>query len=133
MSNTCFLEITFPKADLPKFNKILKKEIYNNVFWDDEIGDDNHIHAIIYEANYGWYNEIHALAAAGLTFTVSTGPGGDYGPCIYACYQGDLVECSADWDGNPVIIVGPKGIDESELNEAIKYHQIKKKIEEELR
>ncbi|MBW1930271.1 MAG: hypothetical protein JRJ13_14105 [Deltaproteobacteria bacterium] len=109
MSDTCYLHITFPRKDLPKFNEVLKDELYDGVFWDEEMGDEHQVDAIIYEANYGWYDQVQALARAGLTFSVSHGAGAEYGPCVYACYKGELVMCSADWDGNPVIAIPRSG------------------------
>jgi len=119
----------FPRTDLPKFNKVLKDELWDGVFWDEENGDDGQVNAIIYEANYGWYVEIQALAKAGLTFTVSHGAGGTYGPCVYACYKGDLVSCSADWDGNPVAPVGKDGVDEKALEACMKYQRLVEMME----
>jgi len=106
--------------------------MWKGQFWDEEEGDDGEVNATIYEANYGWYEEIHALAEAGLTFTVSHGAGGEYGPCVYACYQGDLVECSADWDGNPVAPVGKDGVDKKALEACMKYHRLVEKMEAEI-
>ena len=125
MSDRCWLSIEFRKEALPKFNEILE---YENEFWDEAEMDEETIQATIYEANYGWYNEIQALAKAGLTFTVSHGAGGEYGPCVYACHKGDLVECSADWDENPVVAVTEGGVNERHLEECMKYHRILKKI-----
>ena len=109
MSDTCYLHITFPRKDLPKFNEVLKDELYDGVFWDEDIGDEYQVDAIIYEANYGWYDQIQALARAGLTFSAYHAAGSEYGPCVYACYKGELVMCSADWDGNPVVPIPPSG------------------------
>jgi len=64
MSDTCYLQISFPRKDLPKFNEVLKDELYDGVFWDDDVGNEYQVDAIIYEANYGWYKEIEALAKA---------------------------------------------------------------------
>jgi len=124
MSDTCWFNISFPRADLPKFNKVLEDQMWRGQFRDEDNGDDGEVNAIIYEANYGWYEEIQRLAKAGLTFTVSHGAGGEYGPCVYACYQGDLVACSADWVGNPIVPVGKDGVDEKALEACMKFHQI---------
>jgi len=105
--------------------------MWKGQFWDEEEGDDGEINATIYEANYGWYEEIHALAEAGLTFTVSHGAGGEYGPCVYACYEGDLVGCSADWEGTPVVPVGKNGMNQRHLKNAGKYYRIVEEIEQE--
>ena len=126
MSDTCWLNIEFRKEDLPKFNEVLE---YENEFWDEAQLDEEEIRATVYEANYGWYNEIQDLAKAGLTFTVSHGAGGEYGPCVYACYKGDLAGCSADWGGTPVVPVAKEGVDEGYLEECMRYYRILKRVE----
>lgn len=131
MGDRCWLNITFPRVDLPKFNEVLADRMWKGQFWDEEDGDDSKVNAIIYEANYGWYDEVQALAEAGLTFTVSHGAGGEYGPCVYACYEGDLVGCSADWEGNPVAPVYKDGVDRKALEACMKYHQLVEMIQEE--
>ena len=128
MSDTCWLMTEFREEDLPKFNEVLE---YEHEFWDEADLDEEKIQATIYEANYGCYDEIKKLAEAGLTFTVSHRAGGEYGPCVYACYKGDLVECSADWDGTPVVTVTEGGVNKRGLEECMRYHQILRKIYEE--
>ena len=131
MSDTCYLQISFPRKDLPKFNEVLKDELYDGVFWDEDIGDDYQVEAIIYEANYGWYDQIRALASAGLTFSVFHGAGAEYGPCVYACYKGELVGCSADWDGNPVVPVTKGVLHKVAYQDCLKYWELMDKIEAE--
>ena len=131
MSDTCWLNMTFPRKDLPAFNKVLKDQIWDNghetAFWDEDNGDDSLVDAIIYEANYGWYDEIQALAKAGLSFLVGHGAGGEYGPCAYACYQGDLAECSTDYDGNPVAVVNSDGT-VTGVENCMKYHRLVERV-----
>jgi len=132
MSDTCYLQISFPRKDLPKFNEVLKDELYDGVFWDDDVGNEYQVDAIIYEANYGWYKEIEALAKAGLTFSVSHGAGAEYGPCVYACYKGEMVVCSADWNGHPVVSIPPSGeIPENQYQDCKRYWELISKIEAE--
>ncbi len=129
MGDRCWLQMSFPRKDLPRFNEILENHVWEGCFWDEDSGDDEEVNAIIYEANYGWYDEIQALAKAGLSFTVSHGAGGEYGPCVYACYEGELVGCSADWEGNPVAPIHKDGVDENALKACMKYHHLVEKIE----
>ena len=128
MSDTCWLRINFARKDLDKFNEVLKDEIYNGEFWDEEDGDDEEIMATIYEANHGWCREIESLAKAGLTFTVEHSAGAEYGPCAYACYHGECIDVSTDNDGTPTVIA-PKGcVDEKGLSQVKKYYEILDKI-----
>jgi len=129
MGDRCYLEIEFSRNDLPRFNEILKDKLWDGVFWDEENGDELKVVAVVYEANYGWYDEIRALARAGLTFTVYHGAGGAYGPCVYACYKGDLVGCSADCDGNPVVPVTRGSLHKVAYQDCLKYWKLVEKIE----
>jgi len=146
MGDRCWLQISFPKKELPRITEALNKnwadrfkssttlniapDDYEDEWWDEKSEDGDWVEAHVYEANYGWYGELHVLAEAGLTFTVSHGSGGEYGPCVYACYKGDLVECSADWNGCPVAAVGPDGVDEKELADCLRYHRLMSKMKE---
>jgi len=129
MSDTCWLNMTFRKEDLPKFKTVLQHRMYDGKFWDEEDADEDEIEATVYEANYGWYDEIESLAKEGLTFTVSHGNGGTYGPCNYACYEGDLVECNANLEENPVVLVTKGGVNQADLANCMKYYEILDKIE----
>jgi len=121
--------MTFRKEDLPKFKAVLQRKMYDGKFWDEEDSDEKEMTVTIYEANYGWYTEMNDMADEGLTFTASHESGGAYGPCNYACYKGDLEDCSADFDGNPVINVTKEGADPVSLAQSRKYFAILEKSE----
>jgi len=128
MSDTCWLEMTFRRRDLPKLNATLEHRMCDGTFWNEEDSDEKEIIASIYEADYGWYDEIHALAKAGVTFTASSGPGSNYGPSIYACYKGKLIECNTDINETPVAQVTEKGLNEDALNNCMEYFKVLRKI-----
>ena len=133
MSDTCGFEIEFRREDLPKFTKVLDKHVYEGQWWDEDRSepDDKMIVAVVYEANYGWYDELQSLAAENLSFTARHGDGGEYGPCVYACYEGDMVECNSDQEGNPNVPVYKEGVDEKALEYCMGYWELVQKIEEE--
>ena len=129
MSDTCYLGMSFRKEDLPKFETVLQRRMYDGKFWDEEDSDEKEMNVTIYEANYGWYDEINDMAAEGLTFRAFHESGSAYGPCNYACYKGDLEECNADFDGTPIINVTKEGADPVSLAHSKKYFAILEKIE----
>jgi len=133
MSDTCWFEIEFRREDLPKFTKVLEKYVWDGCWWDEDQSEpeDKTIVAVVYDANYGWYDELQSLAAEDLSFTVRHDSGGAYGPCVYACYKGDMVECNSDQEGNPCVPVYRDGIDEVALEQCRKYWELGKKIKEE--
>jgi len=129
MSDGCWFSMNFKKEDLPKFKTVLQHRMYHGKFWDEEDSDEENMDVIVYDANYGWYDEIASLADAGLIFTVSHGAGSDYGPCNYACYKGKLVGCNADSEGTPVVQVTKEGVDKQSLDNCMKYYEVLKQIE----
>jgi len=131
MSDTCYLQIECRRSDIPKFAEVLKNHMYEGKFWDEDAGNKV-ASLIIYEANYGWSTEVDALADAGLSFLVEHGAGSDYGPCVIACWKADQVECSADIEGNPVVIVLDESgaVEPGEIENARKYHRYRRLIQD---
>ena len=104
MGDTSSLTITFAKRDLPQFNEVLKDKMWNGKWWDEVWEEEGRqISCYVSEANYGWVNEIEQLAEKGLTFEAYQGSGDSYGPCVCACFQGDLLVCDSNQDGTPVV------------------------------
>jgi hypothetical protein len=132
MSDTCWLTIRFSRKDLDKFNEVLKEEIWNGRFWDEdhsEEGDDE-VNAVIYEANYGWSDQLQNLAEAGLTFSGEHSAGGEYGPMAFACFEGEFLDVNTDHDGSPTVTAYKRGaINEAEMERVNKYYDILDKIE----
>ena len=129
MSDTCWLELIFARKDLDKFNELLKDEIWEGTFWDEDIGDESIVHAIIHEANRGWSIYIPPKFNSGLTFHGSHSAGGNYGPMAFACYKGDYADVGSDVEGTPMIRVHKGGIDVQEYKWALKYYAILERIE----
>ena len=133
MSDRCWFDIEFRRKDLPKFTEVLRRHVYGDVWWDEDRSDpdDEMMYVLLYEVNYGWTDEILSLAEEGLSFIACHGNGAEYGSCTYACYRGDLVECTSDCVGNPCVPVHSDGIDEAALEQCRKYWELVKKIKEE--
>ncbi len=128
MSDSCGLTITFRRDELKEFNEVLKDEILNEVFWNEDHGDDTEVIAVIYEAGYGWYDELKELTKAGLTFYGDHSEGGDYGACTFAGHKGKSQTVLSNRDGCPVVTV-PENLQlhEDELNDVKEYWEIYRK------
>jgi len=149
MGDRCYVELIFKKGDLLRateaVNEFWRKKyssysnesgwaITINGKWYDEIEDheDGTVKLIICEANYGMSDELQALAEAKIDFVYFHGAGGTYGPCVGVCIDGELLECSADVDGNPVVaITGDCGVPWEEVEKCWKYHSMVKKLYDE--
>ena len=131
MSDTCWLRLSLPRKDLAKFNKVLKDKVYNDGFWDEDHSEENdrNIDAIIYDANYGWSDEILELAKAGLTFSGEHSAGSEYGPMAFACYKGELIDVNTDHEGTPTITVPQRStIHEGEMSKVNRYYDLLEKV-----
>lgn len=125
MSDSCGLTIIFRRDELKEFNEVLKDEIWNKVFWNEDHGDDTEVIAVIYEAGYGWNKELEELTKAGLTFYGDHSDGGDYSACTFAGHKGKSQTITSDRDGCPVVTV-PESlqIPEDELNDVKEYWEL---------
>jgi len=130
MSDVCCLTIIFRKDELKKFNEVLKDQIHNETFWDNEYTGETEIVATIYEANYGWQNELQELTEAGLTFHGDHAEGGDYGSCTFASYGGEYQEVPTNRDACPVVAIGEDlQVAPSDLDDIKKYWELNRKAE----
>jgi len=122
--------MTFKRDEVKKFNEVLKDKIWIKTFWDEECGDENEIVATIYEASYGWYDELQKLAKAGLTFYGDHSEGGDYGSCTFVGHGRKYQEVSTNRDGCPVVVIGEDlQIKPNELDEVKDYWELYRKAE----
>ena len=78
--------------------------------WDEMELDNKAIHLMVYEANYGWYDEMEEAALTGARFVGSHSYGGEYGPGSYAGYGFTGVHVDTSRDGD--IIVPVRGLNE---------------------
>lgn len=122
MGDRCYLEITFRKEDKKKVIEYLGE-------FEDEVDHDNNtVTGIMYEANYGLYEDRGTLARAGIAFYGMHGSGGDYPEAVFASYSGEYVDTHSI-DGYPVARVHEEGINREEVAEAESYHKIMKKVQ----
>ena len=111
MGDRTWVNIQFMEKDLEKFNKVLINEIWGDdkVWWDDVEISDGIVFAQLWDANYGWYEQIETLANAGLTFDGGSGPGDNYSPEAFASYKGNYMSVITDYDGFPTVRVEDDG------------------------
>lgn len=123
MSDYCYVEVTVSEED---------KDIAINTIKDyNEIthNNDGTINIIVYKGDYGLADELQKLANNGVNFVYSHEAGGNYGPCVGACVNGEIVECNADFDGNPVVTFPPTyQISQKEIDICKKYYSTLKKF-----
>jgi len=116
MGDRCYLSMWWKKSDTEKllaasrgvFGACSKPE---DIFSDVE-EDGEEIHGSRDEANYGWFEQLTAMAKAGLVFHGWHGPGGEYGEKVFLGFNGEYIEVDSvrqepvvpvDDDGNPEV------------------------------
>ena len=134
MGDRTWLRLEFSPHDLDKFNEVLKDEICEDggTWWDecDDLGGDGKPMSVqVYEADYGWYNEMAWLKNALLTFRMFHGAGGGYGSGTAACYMGEMVEMDTNHEDQPVVIVDKRGPDVVQVQLAREYFELSEKID----
>lgn len=112
MGDRCFLSITAPRKTLEAFEKIVPGT-------PEDTNDENTRYYT--EVNWAAYDEIGKLADEGHSFYGYNTAGDNYGDCVWACYEGELVECDALQDSTPAIAVRNGEIDEHALKRVRTY------------
>ena len=109
MGDRCYIEFEFLKKDEKKFREALAEEIGEGA--DDVLEYVEYrgkvVFASFYEVNYGWCDELHAVAKAGILFHGFHGNGDSYGGQVFAAAAGKLYSIDASYDGFPVGVIGP--------------------------
>lgn len=128
MGDRCYLQFDIAKKDYAKVVEVLANLDPGNTDSMSEIGtqDEGRITIEVVEANYGWHDELKALAEAGLTFSGSHGSGGNYGGMHFACWKGQYAECDGSETGLimcPVVLDGENNprIDEAAFENIKEY------------
>jgi len=113
MGDRCWLQVTVHRNHVDAFWEAVGDEPkYNNPTMD-EWGNSTYE---VEEANYGWYDQLDAAAAAGCIFEGQHGPGGEYGPAAFACDgQGLCHNVDCDHESTPVVRCGEDGVDQRDL------------------
>jgi len=108
MGDSCRFSIETVASDFETMEKLLNKAVNNNSGWslfnEVEVWPGGHKEGVVYEANYGWYTEIHSMVAEEEVppFLASHGSGGEHPSAVVAHYKGEIAWC-AESQGSPVV------------------------------
>jgi hypothetical protein len=78
-------------------------------FNEEDEHDDGSIQMVDEQANYGHYSDLVDGDLEGIPFIASHSAGGEYGPSNYASDGEKVDSCSADHDGNEIVVVRSDG------------------------
>ena len=129
MSDRCYVEVTCRKRDAARFEKLGFKVLDDGnlegcVLADLGLGtpsedkDSGLVSMHDEQANYGHYGEM----PKDIPYFGWHGPGGEYGPCRFACDGKKYLEVDASQDGEPVVHVSEGGkVDKRHLKQVMAY------------
>ena len=107
MGDSCFLEITMRRSDLPRFASHIDAAPEEK-WWDRLDEDENRPEIVtvsVYEANYSWYDERMNTAKAEIPFYGYHAEGGEYGSYAFASLAGKLHEAPLSHEGDLMLAV----------------------------
>jgi len=106
MRDTCDLNLTMRKADLPRFAPFVDAQP-DEKWWDDDdqMANPDLTTVCVYEANYGWLKQREAAAQAGIPFYGTHGEGGEYGAGGFASLDGEMFDAPLNNEGYMFIAI----------------------------
>ena len=140
MSDRCYMEITCRKQDVARFEKLGFKILDNGnlegcVLADLGLGtlnedkDSGLVSMHDEQANYGHSGQL----PTDIPYIGGHGPGGEYGPCRFACDGRKYMEVEASQDGEPVARVSAGGkVDRRKLKQVEAYQACLKRAKKAL-
>lgn len=124
LDNCWFLAVVF-RPDWDKFLLAIKQPQLEPT--DDR---DGHLVLEVEEAPGAWYSEMEDAARAGARFLAQHGPGGQYGPGLYASNgDGQLRFVAANHDLCPVAVVWRQGTDRNDLRKIRDYYRVQDQVQ----
>jgi hypothetical protein len=121
MGDSCYFKMTVLKEDVKQINEIMFGDDSDGCWAEVDDNNDGTVTLIDYDANYGYHDQREKLAEAGIIFEGFHGPGGEYGECHFACYDGSHIAVSSV-EGGPVVSVSRSGANEEALKCVHKYY-----------
>lgn len=102
MGDRCYLEITYKKADEPKFKEAFSMRQFPEEVISDE---DGVIVAAFEEVNYACSLELSKANTAGLAFTGYHSAGDTYGAQRFAAYGGKIAYVDSNSNSELMVVV----------------------------
>jgi hypothetical protein len=104
VGDRCYISIKFRRADLPIFEEILGKDVFEELDGGAQIVVGSHA-----EANYGWTQELEELAQRNIPFSGFHGKGSEYSAEVFAACNGLFAEVFSDEQGDVMIYIDNTG------------------------
>lgn len=120
MGDRCWLCMTFRKED----ENAIVEDLGDP--WYDELSNegDSWREVCVNEANYALFDQRKALAKSGVCFLGFHGGGGEYGPALFASFDGEHADVPAI-DGVAAVRVDEDGTpNHQELRDVWRYYQL---------
>ena len=105
ISDSCHLEITLRKVDLPRFAPFIIAEPGEK--WISDTGTPRLVTISTQDADFAWHKQREAAARAGIPFYGHHGAG-QYDACAFASLDGEMIDVSSSDGGTPSV-----GVDEN--------------------
>lgn len=106
MGDRCYLEIRLHDKDVKRFCEIVKEGDPEDWACNIDHADGNSKTYCVDEVNYGWYDELTDVAAAGIIFSGYHGHGGNYGAYNFVSTgSSGVLYAGATHDANYIIEV----------------------------
>lgn len=100
MGDSCWMHMSIRKSDLAKAEKI-----FGGPLFEEEDEDGNELSGRMSEINYGGINQRELMKHGKIPFYGCHGAGGDYCECVFASFDGEMVDIPSV-DECPVIVIG---------------------------
>ena len=111
MSDRCYMEVSCRRQGVARFEALGFR-----VLDEDKVSGLVRMHDE--QANYGHSGEL----PTDTPYIGEHGPGGEYGPCRFACDGKKYLEVEASQDGDPVVHVSEGGkVDKRHLKQVMAY------------
>ncbi len=125
MSDTCYSSLRCRQVDREKFEALGFRVIEDIQLFENEHWIDLEFE----ECNYGAYDDLHSMAAAGIPFHGRHGSGSDYPECVFAAADG-MISWPAAINGRPAVSAPVGVVDDGDMAEVVRYVTLLRRAKE---